>query len=258
MATASAATPGSTTISLSTVERRKKVVLGELPADFLRVLPPGPAQHQQQQQQQMDPDELAARVLQQQLDGQLAMRPYAFVPPNTRGRLSITVVEGKLAKNYGLVRMDPYCRMRVGNTVFETPTNVNGGKAPKWNRTVHSYLPQGVETMFVELFDERAFTMDERIAWSHVPIPPAVFNGETIDDWYPLSGQQGEGKEGMINLIIAFAPVDTPVQYVPQHFVGPDGQPAGVVIAGPQGLPGTQPVMPVQPQGPLYTEEDAK
>lgn len=27
---------------------------------------------------------------------------------------------------------------------------------------------------------------------------------ETIDDWYPLTGQLGEGKEGMINLIIAY------------------------------------------------------
>lgn len=77
---------------------------------------------------------------------------------------------------------------------------------------------------------QRAFTVDERIAWSHVAIPPAVFNGETIDDWYPLSGQQGEGKEGMINLIIAFAPVDTPIQYIPQNFVVAAGQQPSVII----------------------------
>lgn len=76
--------------------------------------------------------------------------------------------------------------------------------------------------------------MDERIAYSHVVIPPAVFNGETIDDWYPLSGQQGEGKEGMINLIIGFAPVDAAVQYVPQHYVLPAGAPGQqqVVVVG--------------------------
>jgi toll-interacting protein len=37
---------------------------------------------------------------------------------------------------------------------------------------------------------QRAFTVDERIAWAHVVIPQAVFNGEVIDDWYPLSGSQ--------------------------------------------------------------------
>ncbi|KAK6730298.1 hypothetical protein RB195_007017 [Necator americanus] len=49
---------------------------------------------------------------------------------------------------------------------------------------------------------------DECVAWAHVMLPQAIFSGETIDDYYSLSGQQGEGKEGMIHLIISFAPVD--------------------------------------------------
>lgn len=56
--------------------------------------------------------------------------------------------------------------------------------------------------MYLEVFDERAFTTDERVAWAHLVIPPAVFNTETIDEWYPLSGALGEGKEGMINLVV--------------------------------------------------------
>lgn len=46
--------------------------------------------------------------------------------------------------------------------------------------------------------------MDELIAWAHVPISQAVLNGETHEDWYPLSGKQGEGVEGMINLVLSF------------------------------------------------------
>ncbi|KAK6730300.1 hypothetical protein RB195_007018 [Necator americanus] len=54
----------------------------------------------------------------------------------------------------------------------------------------------------------KAFSADECVAWAHVMLPQAIFSGETIDDYYSLSGQQGEGKEGMIHLIISFAPVD--------------------------------------------------
>lgn len=63
-------------------------------------------------------------------------------------------MEAKLAKNYGLVRMDPYCRVRVGNAVFQTPTNFRGGRAPKWDRIINAYLPNGVESIYIQIYDE--------------------------------------------------------------------------------------------------------
>ncbi|VDK53806.1 unnamed protein product [Gongylonema pulchrum] len=57
---------------------------------------------------------------------------------------------------------------------------------------------------------QRAFTVDQCIAWGLIVLPNGIFNGEVIDDWYQLSGQQGESKEGVINLIISFAPVEMP------------------------------------------------
>jgi len=46
--------------------------------------------------------------------------------------------------------------------------------------------------------------MDDRVAWTHVSIPERVMKGETVDDWYPLSGKLGEEKEGTINLVFSF------------------------------------------------------
>jgi len=153
------------------------------------------------QEQQEAADRQAAIALQQQYTAGIGHIP------NPAGRLSVTIVQAKLAKNYGMTRMDPYCRVRVGHVIYETPTDPNGGKNPRWNKVIYCLIPQGIQTMNIEIFDERSFTMDELIAWTQVTIPSQVLAGEeTHEDWYPLSGKQGEGVEGMINLVLSYNP----------------------------------------------------
>ncbi|XP_059150128.1 toll-interacting protein B-like [Physella acuta] len=224
--------------------RRNQVMVGELPTDFLRT---GPSLTQEQE------DERIARILQaqQQAGGNVVSTG------NIVGRLSISVVQAKLTKNYGITKMDPYCRIRLGHTVFETPTAYNGAKTPRWNKTVTAYLPFGVDSMYLEVFDERSFTVDDRIAWAHIKLPETVMTGETVDEWFQLSGRQGDDKEGTINLVLTLsAPVEsnvisytytTPVpMMMPMYY--PVQQPVGQM----------PPYPPQPPQGPLYTEEDLK
>ncbi|KAL1110188.1 hypothetical protein AAG570_008265, partial [Ranatra chinensis] len=166
------------------------VLLGTLPPDFLRITGTS-------QQQQEAADQQAALALHHQLIGNPFLQ-------NPAGRLNITVAQAKLVKNYGMTRMDPYVRLRVGHCVYETHTDPNGGKNPRWNKVVQCLLPQGVNVLYIEIYDECSFTMDELIAWAHINIPQAVLSGETHEDWHPLNGKLGEGKEGMINLVLSY------------------------------------------------------
>lgn len=58
--------------------------------------------------------------------------------------------------------------------------------------------------LHIEIFDECAFTVDEKIAWADYHIPSQIFEGETVETWIPLSGKQGEGKEGEIAIVLSF------------------------------------------------------
>ena len=67
---------------------------------------------------------------------------------------------------------------------------------------IYSYLPVGVKNISVEIYDECALTMDELVAYGQIPILESLFRRESIDDWFQLSGKQGDNKEGSIHLIL--------------------------------------------------------
>lgn len=62
-----------------------------------------------------------------------------------------------------------------------------------------------------------AFTASEKIAWAYVSIPEAVLtSGETQEEWIPLNGKQGDGKEGAINIVMSYALIPRGTAFAPQ------------------------------------------
>ena len=223
---------------------RSQVVLGPLPDDFLRVqtsAPPRPA----------GPTQSVAVPAPQQVVSLPPQVPgyAAGYSPNV-GVLEITVNQARLTKNYGLTRMDPFCRVRVGHSVMETPTASNGGKNPRWNKLMRCNVPAGVTSLYLEVFDERTFQVEERVAWCHVDLPERLLSASAIvDEWYPLNGKQGEGKEGVVNAIMSFTPVQqsiAPVQVMGgyhQPMVVMPGQPMPVQMVPSVAVPQAQPAV---------------
>lgn len=187
-------------------ELKKRAVL-DIPDGFLRVQMPGQTQGAPGN---LQPVPYATTTTQPQ-------NPYPGFQQYV-GRLAITLAQARLNKNYGITRMDPYCRLTIGHGVYETPTSLNGAKNPKWNKCIYVTLPNGITGFYIEVFDEKSFTVDERIAWAHIELPASVFEGQSVEDWFPLNGGLGEGKEGTMLLGFKFerlANYATPQQFPP-------------------------------------------
>ncbi|XP_035233327.1 toll-interacting protein-like, partial [Stegodyphus dumicola] len=140
----------------------------------------------------------------------------------------------KLNKNYGITRMDPYVRLRIGQTVYETNTDYNGARNPRWNKNFNCYFLPNDTCIDIENLCECAFSLDDKIAWACYDIPESVLQGETLNVWIELSGKLGKGKEGLINLVITCQPV-----------------PSGTLVYH------SQPIVAVMPYGSVFARDAA-
>ena len=104
--------------------------------------------------------------------------PNDSVGTRTISRLNITVCEAKVLKSStllpGMIKMDPYARVRVGHSMYSTQTHVSGDLNPIWDRQIIATLPVGINEIFVELFDEKTFQEDKRIAFAVIQLPEEI------------------------------------------------------------------------------------
>mmetsp|Transcript_28660 Transcript_28660/g.86002 ORF Transcript_28660/g.86002 Transcript_28660/m.86002 type:complete len:192 (+) Transcript_28660:1183-1758(+) len=100
---------------------------------------------------------------------------------------------------------------------------------------------------------------DRLVGWTELDIEPAL-HGLKMEDWYTLSGKQGDGKEGKINLVIGFRPFAPPAvamqrrQAVPMYPMGVDPYSTAPPVYGQDHPPpapyGRGPMHPGQPRPP--------
>lgn len=173
--------------------------------------------------------------------------------------IDISVVEAQLVKNYGLLRMDLYCKIRVGHYVAETATCQNGARNPRWDGSgVYQFaLKPGIDSFHLEIYDEKQFSNDEKIAWLHEPIPPEIYQGVTVERWFPLSGRLGPQKEGSILLVLSHKRVPLRTSNFSRTMVQQHTDSMPMFMPPPGGQPhmigGRPSVVPVDPNVPTYT-----
>ncbi|CAH8667333.1 unnamed protein product [Heterobilharzia americana] len=97
--------------------------------------------------------------------------------------------------------MSLYCRMRIGDARFETQTASGAGKHPIWNETFRCWLHEGTDRLTLEIVSENVMFADSQVAHAVIVFPHSLFDGIPLNQWYELSGKQGENLEGSINLI---------------------------------------------------------
>jgi len=170
-------------------EYQSRVMLGELPADFLRI-----------------------ELLESQIYDPFLAQQEHNQNPNFLGHLTLTIVEAKLIKNsgpLGLLRMDPYVRFQIGHISHQTPTASGGGKNPQWKVSYRLNLFRGMDKIHIDIFDQRSFTEDNFIGECDIEIPREVLEGETHQHWYSLMGRDVNANEnqGDILVVMSFASV---------------------------------------------------
>ena len=64
------------------------------------------------------------------------------------------------------------------------------------------FLHNDLSPVQVEIFDECSFSVDERVAWATIQLRETVFSGETVEDWYPLTGKCSVGRQWKIGTLL--------------------------------------------------------
>lgn len=58
-----------------------------------------------------------------------------------------------------MTKMDPYCRIKIGNSIYETPSHMNGAKSPRWDKIFLAPIDPEIAEISVDVYDEVLFIL---------------------------------------------------------------------------------------------------
>ncbi|KAF0699631.1 Aste57867_9814 [Aphanomyces stellatus] len=162
-------------------------------------------------------------------------------------------------------RQDPYCVVQVGNRVFNTAVNQNGGTNPVWQNTFlfNVYDPQTEELDIV--IKDQGWISDSHIGTARIPIN-AFLHGQFVDQWYSLRHEHHHKGEILLGIqlleVVAEYAGQPQAMYQQRQTYGQQppvyaqpvyGQPAPLYV---QQQPGYVQDLIYVEQGPGYIRED--
>ncbi|CAH8469697.1 unnamed protein product [Dicrocoelium dendriticum] len=204
------------------VERRKQCLLCPLPREFLRVLP---------------------------------YHGGVFTEGTARREdrfLELAIVEARLNRKYSFTPLNSYCRIRLGDSRYETQTATGSSKHPLWNEVCRLPIRGGITHLSVVVMNEGLLLGDSKLAWTTIPLPQSLFEGATTDMWYELSGKQGQDMEGAIHLTMR---VRVAVQLVPNYALPSSAPSAPQARSTNVPTDAVPPAPPASPARPITAED---
>ena len=105
-------------------------------------------------------------------------------------QLIIRPLEAKLIHNTDLfMKMDPYCKFKIGKEKVKSKVHKKGGKTPVWTDTLTLKREIGDDILKVEVKDKDTFTRDDVVGKGILTHSLVAFMGVRIWDFVKRQGE---------------------------------------------------------------------
>lgn len=164
------------------------------------------------------------------------------------GKLNVKPCAAKLTHDTEFLgKMDPYCKIKLGDIMKRTSVHNSAGKFPSW-RDELIFERHFENTLTIECWDADTVSNDDLIGEATIPLQDTISKGHT-DDWYQLSYKGRPA--GTIRVEMTWTSVQLNMNNAPQVLLSSMPGFINNSFGRPQGPPVYQnyPQYPPQPYG---------
>jgi len=122
----------------------------------------------------------------------------------TVGTVVFRPLEAKFNEdNNWVMKMNPYCKIKVGHHTGKSSVSHHGGKNPQWTDAISLDRKHGEQFAKLKMKDKDRISRDDRIGEAKIPLDVALAKG-TSDQWFNLYHK--DKVVGEIHIAIDFHP----------------------------------------------------